>query len=896
MSLYRLSAVFAPESVAIIGASDRDRSMGAALFANMRRAGFLGALYPINARHDQVSGERAYRSLADLPRPPDLAVIAVPAAGAAAALAQAADTGVAAAIVITAFDRDGAVADRDIAVLARRAGLRVVGPNCFGVIAPYAGLDASFASRRTKPGSLAFVSQSGALAAALIEWASDRDIGFSGIASLGDQCDVDLGDCLDYFAADAKTRAILLYVEAIADARKFMSAARAAARVKPVIVLKSGRSVAAAKAANSHTGALAGADEVYTAAFRRAGLVRVADFDELIAAAETLSRFRPFEGDRLAIVTNGGGLGVLAVDALADRGGCLAPLEPRTIESIGRAMPKTWSKGNPIDIIGDADAARYAAALTGALDDPTVDAVLAMNCPTALLPSLEAAKAVAKVVTARRAAGKVVKPIFTVWLGDRAEAADILGNSGLPSFATEAEAVRGFMHLVEYRRAQEALLETPIRVGVETPADLPTLREAIRARIKEGQRWLDPEAISRVLAAYGIPTVPTRLASTPAEAGAVAGAFIAEGFAVAVKIRSRDVSHKSDFGGVVLGLADESAVVEAARDILDRFAKAHPRAKAEGFVVQPMIHRPAALELIVGLADDRTFGAIILFGAGGKAVEVIKDRALALPPIDRRVAEDLISRTRVASLMAGYRDVPAVNGEAVADILVRLSRLAADLPDIAEIDINPLLADADGVLALDARVAIGSPRAAPLGAGGHPRFAIRPYPREWERVIETLSGEKYRVRPVRPDDEALYRAFLPKVTQTDLRQRFFAPIRSFSHAFIARLTQIDYARSMVFVALAEASEEIVGVVRVHADPDNVVGEYAILVRSDLQGRGIGRALMRLIVDYARASGLKRVVGQVLNENAGMLGLAREIGFSVMADPGDPTLRRVELIL
>lgn len=897
MSLYRLDRFFAPRSVAIVGATDRPRSMGQALMANMTRAGFSGTLYPVNPKHRTVAGLNAHASLSELPEVPDLAVLATPGATIPGLVDEAARLGVPAAVVISALERQGYEnAAGQLSAAVRERAIRLVGPNCFGVIAPHGGVDASFSSRRTRPGPLAFISQSGAIAAALLEWAEVRHIGFSGVVTLGDQLDVDSGDCLDYFAADYRTRAILIYIEAIRDVRKFMASARAAARSKPVIVLKSGRSMAAANAAKSHTGALAGADDVYAAAFARSGLVRVNDLDELIAAAETLSRYPSFTGDRLSIVTNGGGLGVLAVDALMDHGGNLARLGEAAKARLDRTMPAIWSGRNPIDIIGDADAGRYAEAMQAALEDRENDAVLVMNCPTALLPSRDAAEAVAKVVADRKAEGGRTKPVFSVWLGDQEEATGIFARAGLPSYPTESEAVRGFMHLVRYRRGQDALMETPESHEIVPPAGLAALRAELDVAVKANNRWLDPLLVDRILTAYGIPTVPIGAARTPREAGDFAETFLKAGQAIAVKILSPDITHKSDVGGVRLGLASRGAVEAAVAEMLDRVARQMPRARIDGVMIQPMVHRPGAIELIVGLADDPTFGSVMLFGRGGKAVELIKDRALALPPLDMRIARDMIARTRISRQMAGYRDVPPVDTAKVAEILVRLSQLAADLPQIAEIDINPLLADASGIVALDARIGVGAPRAKGLVRGGHPRFAIRPYPKEWEREVETENGFRFRVRPVRPEDEELFRDFLERVDPNDIRQRFFTPIKDFSHAFVARLTQIDYARSMVLVALDIDSGELLGTGRLHADPDNENAEYAVFVRSDMQGRGLGAMLMRMIIEYARGHGTKRIYGQVLAENRGMLVLAGQLGFREGPDPDDPALRKVVLEL
>jgi acetyltransferase len=897
MSLYRLDTLFAPRSVAVVGASSRPGSMGAALLANLRRTGFAGALWPINPRYESIDGLACAPSLAALPERPDLAVIATPAAAVLDIVSEAARQGVPAAIVITALPPEAGHAQRtQIGTIARSAGLRLVGPNCFGVLSPHAKLDASFASRPAKPGSLAFVSQSGAIAAALLEWADPRGVGFSGIVSLGDQIDVDVGDCLDYFAADVHTRAILLYVEAIRDVRKFMSASRAAARIKPVIVLKSGRHQAGAAAAHSHTGALAGSDEVYAAAFRRAGLVRVLDLDELIAAAETLSRFTAFDGERIGVLTNGGGLGVLAVDRLADLGGTLAPLTPATRNALNAVLPPTWSRGNPVDIIGDADAARYEAATRILLDDPSVDALLAMNCPTALLPSAAAATAVAGVVRDRVSRRLPRKPVFAVWLGDR-DAADVTFDAaGVPNFPTEVEAVRGIMHLIDYRRGQAALMQTPENVDLETPPAVATFASEIDQAIVADRKWLDPLLVDRLLAAYGIPTVPLAAARTAEEAAVHATPILATGAACALKIHSRDIVHKSDIGGVALGLTSVAAVRAETDAMLARVATAAPQARIDGVLVQAMVHRPGALELIAGIADDPTFGTVMLFGRGGKAVEVVRDRALALPPLDMALARDMIARTRISRLMAGYRDVPPVDIGAVAQVLVRLSRLAADLPGITEVDLNPILVDAKGLVVVDARVAVGRPPSVTLARGGHPRFAIRPYPAEWERKITTSRGTELVVRPVRPEDEPLYHPFFAKIDPSHMRQRFFAPIRTINHAFIARLTHMDYARAMAFLALDPTSGELLGVVRLHADPDNVEAEFAILVRSDRQGLGLGAALMKLIVEYGRAQGTRRIIGQVFRENTRMLALCAEIGFRITPDADDSSLQTVTLDL
>jgi acetyltransferase len=708
--------------------------------------------------------------------------------------------------------------------------------------------------------------------------------------------DVDFADLLDHYAVDGRTRAILLYVEAVRDARKFISAARAAARIKPVVVVKAGRHAQGAQAARTHTGALAGSDAVYDAAFRRAGLLRVNDLDELFAAVETLGRLKPFPGRRLAILTNGGGIGVLAVDRLADLGGTLASISADAMARLDAVMPPIWSRGNPVDIGGDADAARYASALEVLLEDKDNDAVLVMNVPTALASASDAANAVADVSRTHAERWATPKPILAVWVGEDADAARSFNAVNMPHYATEANAVAGYMHLVRYRDALDALMETPPSLPERSAPDLEAVRKIVRDAAAESRAWLDPIEVSRLLAAYAIPATPVELARTPDEAAALARPILADGKTVAVKILSPDIVHKSDVDGVRLNLNSEDAVRKAATEVLARASAMRPAARIVGVTVHPMILRPKARELIAGIADDATFGPVVVFGHGGTAVEVVDDKALALPPIDLKLARDLISRTRVSRLLKAYRNVPAVDEDAVALLLVNLAQMAADLPEIREVDFNPILVDENGPIVVDARIAVAPVERTRPGMSGHPRFAIRPYPKEWERHLPLRDGATVFVRPVRPEDEPLYRAFFPRVSEEDLRLRFFAPIREFSHAFIARLTQLDYARSMAFIALDEPTGEMLGAVRLHASSDYAKAEYAILVRSDLKGRGLGWQLMQLMLEYARTEGIGAVEGEVLRGNTAMIAMCRELGFSVASLPDEDSIVQVRLSL
>src|SRR6516162_5662694 len=586
--------------------------------------------------------------------------------------------------------------------------MRLVGPNCLGVLAPPAKLNASFAASTPQLGDLCLISQSGAIAAGLVEWAALHGIGFSGIVSIGDAIDVDFADLLDHFALDRNTRAILLYVESVKDARKFMSAARAAARAKPVLVVKSGRHAAGAKAAMTHTGALAGSDAVYDAAFRRAGFVRALDLDELFAAAETLGHVNVLAGNRLAILTNGGGLGVLAVDCLADLGGVLADISPATMNRLDAALPPIWSHANPVDIAGDADAERYAVALEHLLEDDANDAVLVMNVPTALASAADAAHAVVAATARHRRKTVPPKPAFAVWVGGGERAAQVFDRAAIPDYATETEAVAGFMHLVQYRESRRQLMAAPPSLPQDFAPDdraaRPLIETALREYSGDGYTWLDPIAIGKVLNAYGIPATPSSLARDPDEAGSVARPHLAKGDAVVLKIQSPDIVHKSEVGGVRLNLTTEAAVWQAAADILSRGRAARPDARIVGVTVFPMVVRPKARELIVGVADDSTFGPVIVFGQGGTAVEAINDKALALPPLDLVLARGLIARTHVSRILKAYRNVPAADETAIALILVKLSQLAADFPEIREIDLNPVFADETGVIAVDARI------------------------------------------------------------------------------------------------------------------------------------------------------------------------------------------------
>ncbi|MGF1610560.1 MAG: GNAT family N-acetyltransferase [Kiloniellales bacterium] len=900
MTVRNLDSLFKPRSVALVGASKRAGSVGAVVARNLFHAGFEGPILPLNPTQAAIEGVLTYNSVAALPLAPDLAVIATPPDTVPGLIAELAERGTRGAVVITAgFGEGGSEAGeaRRSAMLqaARPHLLRVVGPNCLGIMVPGVGLNASFSHVAPLPGDLAFLTQSGALVTAMLDWATPRGIGFSQIVSLGDMSDVDFGDMLDYLARDSGTRAILLYVEAVTHARKFMSAARAAARTKPVIVIKGGRHAEGAKAAASHTGALAGSDAVYDAAFARAGMLRVFTLDELFDAAETLAALgaraaRTTSGDRLAILTNGGGAGVLATDALIESGGRLAALSPETLKALDAALPVTWSRGNPVDIIGDAQGDRYAAALEALLGERAADAILVINCPTAVASSSDAARAVVDALAKHEP-----RPVFTNWLGSEAarEARALFAQERIPTYETPEQAVRAFLHLARYRRNQDLLTETPPSLPGHFTPDTAAARRVIATALAEDRAWLGEPEAKRVLAAYGIPVLAAETAADPAEAAAKAKAI---GGPVALKILSPDITHKSDLGGVTLDLAGAETVRAAAEAMQARVGKAAPGARLEGFIVEAMCRRRGAEELILGIVEDAQFGPVVLFGHGGTAVEVIRDKALALPPLNLNLAHALMAQTRVHRLLQGYRDRPAADLEAIALTLIKLAQLAADIAEIVEVDINPLLADAEGVIALDARIKVHGV-VPPLVANPAARLAIRPYPKSLEQQATLPDGQAVFLRPIRPEDAPALRAAFRALKPEDVRLRFFSAMSEMSEAQAKRLSQIDYDREMALVALDPDDEsDGWGIARLIADPDNLRGEFAIVVRSDRQGHGLGQLLMERLIAYARSRGTGEIWGDVLAENQRMLALAKELGMTVTPLPDDPSVVRVSLSL
>jgi len=880
MSIRNLDRLLAPRSVAVIGASDREASVGRTVMRNLLAGGFAGPVWPVNPKHAQVAGQRAYANVRELPEAPDLAVLCTPAETLPGLIGELGERGTRAAVVLTAgvsraTDRRG----RRITELMLRAArphlLRILGPNCVGLLVPGLGLNASFAHTGTAAGALAFVSQSGALVTAVLDWANSRGIGFSHFVSVGDRADVDFGDLVDYLGSDPATRAILLYVESVKTPRKFLSAARAASRNKPVIVVKSGRAPEGARAAETHSGVLAGADEVFDAAIRRAGMLRVENLLDLFVAVETLARGPRFDGDRLLIVTNGGGAGVLAADAAALGGARLAELSATTMAKLDALLPPTWSRANPVDIIGDAPVERYVETLKVLGDAQETDAVLFIHAPSAIVAADAIAEACVPVVKA------AARPVLSCWLGAASvqDAWRRFAQAGIASYHTPEEAVRAFVHSVTYRRNQEQLLQAPPSSADEFKPDRGRATGLLRAALAAGQQWLTDAQARDLMAAYGIPVVETRTAASVYRARAAADAL---GYPVALKLVSPDISHKSDVRGVALDLGSADELRVAAVAMLRRARELRPEARLEGFVVQPMVRRPHGFELLVGVASDPQFGPVIVFGHGGTAVEIVGDRAVALPPLNAPLARELVSRTRMARLLAGYRARPPANLDAICRVLVAISQMVVDLPELVELDVNPLIADDSGVIALDARVRVRGPER----ALGETRLAIRPYPRELEETYAWEGGEML-LRPIRPDDEARHLAFLQKLDPEDIRLRVFSSRREIARSELARLTQIDYEREMAFIATipgADGEPETIGTVRAVTDADNARADFGIIVRSDLKRRMLGFLLMKKMIRYCRDRGTGELVGDVLRENDAMLKLARALGFEVQ--PGE----------
>jgi acetyltransferase len=891
-----LDAIFNPRSVAVIGATDKEGSVGRTLLWNLISHPFGGAVFPVNPRRGSVLGIKAYPTIGAVPDEVDLAVVVTPAPQVPDVIAACADKGVRGAIVISAGFKetgpDGVELERRVREQVLRGRMRLVGPNCLGVMNPRTGLNATFASGIARPGNVAFMSQSGALCTAVLDWSLRENVGFSAFASIGSMLDVSWGDLIDHLGRDPQTHSIILYMETIGDARAFLSAAREVAPSKPIIVIKPGRTEAGARAAASHTGSLTGSDEVLDAAFRRAGALRVGTIAELFHMAEVLAKQPRPAGPRLTIVTNAGGPGVLATDALLLAGGQLAALSEETRQALDQVLPAHWSHGNPIDVLGDAGPDRYAKALEIAARDPGSDGLLVVLTPQAMTDPASTAEAL------RPYARLPGKPVLASWMGgpDVQAGEQILNRINIPTFSYPDSAARIFMHMWRYSDNLRALYETPTlpRRGQRPPG-----REAADAIIREaraaGRTLLTESESKALLAAYGIPTVPTEVAIT--EADAVAAAERA-GFPVVLKLHSRTITHKTDVGGVKLNLPDPRAVREAYRAIEAAVAERAGREHFLGVTVQPMIERPrGGHELIVGSSIDPQFGPVLLFGSGGTLVEVYRDRALELPPLTSTLARQMIGRTRIAEALAGVRGQRPVDLDALAQLLVTFGQLIVEQPAIREADINPLLASPDGLLALDARFVL-HPRE--LEDAALPRPAIRPYPSQYVWTWQPRSpGDPVTIRPIRPEDEPLLARFHETLSERTVYLRYLDHLRldqRTAHQRLAHLCFIDYDRDMALVAerpdpATDGNSSLVAVGRIQrTEPGEA--EFSLLVADAYQGRGLGTELLRRLVQIGRQEGLRRITAMISSGNGAMQAVARKLGFEIRGQLGEPTVDAV----
>lgn len=886
--MHPLDRIFKPQRIALIGASQNPKSVSGTVLKNLVGSGFRGVVYPVNPAHESVLGVQCWPDLGALPRSPDLAVICSPAGEVPAVVRACGDAGVRGVVIISAGFREtgpeGAALEQRVRTEVRRFdGMRVLGPNCLGFIVPEASLNVTFAHGMPKAGSVAFISQSGALCTSVLDWALEQGIGFSYFVSVGNMLDADFGDLIDYLGEDERTRSILLYIESLTDARKFLSAARAFALSKPIVAYKAGRFPESAKAAASHTGALASEDEVFDAAFARAGVVRVYEIADIFNVAGLVGRYRSPAGPRLGIVTNAGGPGVMATDALIARRGVLAELGPETIEALDENLPPAWSHGNPVDVLGDANSKRYARAAEIVAADRGVDAVLAILTPQAMTNPTATAMELGAL------AEKVKKPVLASWMGGASmrEGVQILARAGIATYDTPDEAVQAFMTLVSYARNRETLYETPRDITVEFPLDRQALKSRFASLVPEEGDTLSEVASKAVLEAYGIAVARPVPAASADEAVRIAAGL---GYPVVLKLDSPDITHKSDVGGVALDLESAEEVRAACERILFGARRARPAARVTGVTVQRMVHSRDGLELIVGARQDPVFGTVMLAGMGGVTAEVLRDRTLGLPPLNERLARRMLESLRAWPLLQGYRGRPGVNLDRLIEALMRVSYLVADYPEIKELDVNPLLATPDEVIALDARIIVDRERIAhPVKPYSH--LALRPYPEELERHVSLPDGERLLLRPIRPEDEPHWMAMLAACSRETLYMRFRYMFQWATHEAAMRYCFTDYDREIAIVAEREGGEpRLVGVGRLVAEPEHEAAEYAVLVSDAWQNRGLGGVLTDTCEEIARGWGLKRMEAQTTADNARMLALFKKRGYTV--EPDDEGLMKV----
>jgi len=888
MGKHYLNPLFAPKSVAVFGASDRPDSVGQIVFQNMLQSDFQGALYPVNSKHPEVRGKRAYAGIAEIGAPVELVVIATPPQTVPGIIEECGIHGVKAAVIITAgfgeAGAEGATLERQLLETAQRYAIRLIGPNCLGIMRPSIGLNATFNKGGANAGNIAFISQSGALCTAILDWAQYNDVGFSSVVSMGSSTDVDFGEILDYLVSDSSTHSILMYIEGIRNARRFMSALRAAARIKPVILVKVGRHAEGSKAAMSHTASLVGADDVFDAAVSRVGVVRVQTITQLFTAAKALScGFRPV-GNRLAIVTNGGGPGVMATDRAVDLGLSIATLSDSTIEYLNQHLPPNWPHRNPVDIIGDAQSDRYHHAVKACLEDDNVDGVLAILTPQAMTKPLESAQAMIEL------SNTYSKPLLTCWMGDVqvADARKAFAKARKPYFRTPEPAVEVFSHLSAYYRNQQLLMQMPGPFSHHVEPDVESARLIIEGAMQEHRKVLGEMESKALLSAFNIPVARTMVAHSAGEALLIAQQL---GFPVAMKVNSPDISHKSDAGGVMLNLRNAHEVRAAYQHIQDNIRLNRPNARMEGISIEPMIIKPSGRELMIGVTTDPVFGPVITFGAGGTAVEIMGDRAVALPPLNNFLVRELIQETRIAKMLGAFRNMAPSNMAALEDVLLRVSEMVCELPLLKEMDINPLILDEHGALAADARVVVEYRQP---GADRYAHMAIYPYPTHLVSQWQLADGTDITIRPIRPEDADLVKRFVHELSEESKYFRFMNSVQELTENMLARLTQLDYSREMALLAVTrEKGEEVeLGVARYAINPDGDTCEFALVVADNMQGKGLGQKLMVSLMEAARLKGLKAIEGEVLGNNHNMLKLMNRMGFATRVSEEDHGIIKV----
>jgi acetyltransferase len=893
MSTHSLSNIFHPNSIAVVGASAKPSTVGRTVLENLQQAGFPGPIYPVNPKYEALLGLKAYASISTLPGVPDLAVVATPAATIPALVRECGEVGVHGLIILSAGFREvgpaGEALERALAAeLAKFPEMRVVGPNCLGVLVPESRLNASFAAAMPQAGRIAFLSQSGALCTSILDWSLAVNIGFSYFVSIGNALNVKVGDLIDYFAEDPLTDSIVLYVESVTEARRFMSAARAFTRTKPIVVYKAGRFAESAQAAASHTGAMAGVDAVYDAAFQRAGMVRVYQAEDMFDCAELLARHRAPEGPRLAIITNAGGPGVMAVDELLERRGTLADLSPETLATLDAALPPYWSHRNPVDVLGDAKPDRFALALDAVIADPNVDAALVVLTPQAMTDPTVTAERVAQ------AAARTHKPVLTAWMGGRfvEPGRAVLTQAGVATYDSPDRAVRAFMYLVSYRRNREILYETPRQVLLDKSLDVRLARAQVDALIKQERGTLTEMESKSLLAAFGVRTTMPLPAYTARDALCIAREI---GYPVVMKVHSPQILHKTEVHGVVTGVSSDDEVRRVYEDIVGRARRLRPDAEVRGVTVQRMVSSGEGVELIVGAKKDPVFGAVMMVGAGGITAEVLHDRALELPPLNERLARRMLHALRIWPLLDGFRGRSRVNVDQLVEVLLRLSYLVADNPCLAELDVNPLLVTPDGAVALDARVILDL-AAAKSKPRPYSHLAIRPYPEEYVRQETLADGTHVLLRPIQPEDEPMWHQLLARCSIRSLWLRFRYLFKQSTHEMATRFCFIDYDRTMAIAAEVVDGDrrELVGVGRLVADANHSEAEYAVLVADAWQGRGLGKLLTDYCLEICRSWQIDRVVAETTTDNQRMQQILTKRGFTCKAFAANEMLFQKQL--